>query len=647
MRLVTLIALIFTLGSQTIFHDRVSAREICFPDQPTITDCFPDQFTGYWENNGGLAVFGYPITKAGQERNPDLNVDLLTQWTERNRLEVHPENQPPFNILLGRMGADRLRQLGRESSPEGRESGPRKGCLWFETTGHNVCDQINNVGFKTYWQTHGLKVAGLDAYNQSLQLWGYPLTSPRMETNTSGDTVLTQWFERARFEWHPDKPDEFKVLLGLLGTEIHTKKAAPTPIGVGGVQLDRGQTPVAPRAAEANTEWIRYGSVEWALVEPKPGARNWAAMKQFESDMQALSARGLTPTVIVLNSPGWAQKVAGYGCGPIKPEALDSFAAFMRDLVSRYSGPPYNVKYWEIGNEPDAAYSLVNTDSGFGCWGDTTDPYYGGGYYAEMLKRVYPAMKQANSSAQLIVGGLLLDCDPTNAPAGKDCNASKFFEGILRNGGGNAFDIVGFHAYSYWTRDQVDWDQANPSWNKRGGAFFGKLHFLQDVQDQYNVHKPFLMNEGGLLCYPSANGCPAETFQGAQANYAIRLYTRTWANGLLGSVWYGLKGPGWRDGGLLDKAQQPRPAYHAINFLMNRLKGSSYAGQLSSGEREGYAFRKGATSYQIYWSNTSASGTIPLPEGTRAVYNKLGQPVATSGGAVRVGFEPIIIQIGG
>jgi hypothetical protein len=32
--------------------------------------------------------------------------------------------------------------------------------------------------------------------------------------------VLTQWFERARFEWHPNKPDEFKVLLGLLGREI-------------------------------------------------------------------------------------------------------------------------------------------------------------------------------------------------------------------------------------------------------------------------------------------------------------------------------------------------------------------------------------------------------------------------------------------
>ena len=39
---------------------------------------------------------------------------------------------------------------------------------------------------------------------------------------------MTQWFERARFEWHPDKPREFKVLLGLLGNE--TGPMCQTPI---------------------------------------------------------------------------------------------------------------------------------------------------------------------------------------------------------------------------------------------------------------------------------------------------------------------------------------------------------------------------------------------------------------------------------
>jgi hypothetical protein len=41
-----------------------------------------------------------------------------------------------------------------------------------------------------------------------------------METNSNGDPVLTQWFERGRFEWYPNNPQGFRVLLGLLGNEM-------------------------------------------------------------------------------------------------------------------------------------------------------------------------------------------------------------------------------------------------------------------------------------------------------------------------------------------------------------------------------------------------------------------------------------------
>ena len=58
------------------------------------------------------------------------------------------------------------------------------------------------------------------SYEESLALFGLPLTGVRMEKNKAGDTVLTQWFERARFEWHPNNPEPYKVLLGLLGNEI-------------------------------------------------------------------------------------------------------------------------------------------------------------------------------------------------------------------------------------------------------------------------------------------------------------------------------------------------------------------------------------------------------------------------------------------
>ena len=49
---------------------------------------------------------------------------------------------------------------------------------------------------------------------------GLPLTEARVETNPAdGQPYLTQWFERARVEWHPEKENAYKVLLGLLGNE--------------------------------------------------------------------------------------------------------------------------------------------------------------------------------------------------------------------------------------------------------------------------------------------------------------------------------------------------------------------------------------------------------------------------------------------
>ncbi len=174
---------------------------------------------GYWEQNGGLAVFGFPITAQHSELVEGQARQV--QWFERNRLELHPENAAPYNVLLGRLSEERLLQLGRVWQYEARAAGPQPGCIWFEQTGHNVCNQAPGLGFKSYWENHGLRDPRLDPYAQSLALFGLPLSEPQMETNTSGDTVLTQWFERARFEWHPHNPDQYKVLLGLLGNETN------------------------------------------------------------------------------------------------------------------------------------------------------------------------------------------------------------------------------------------------------------------------------------------------------------------------------------------------------------------------------------------------------------------------------------------
>ncbi len=196
---------------------------ICFAE---TNQCVEGRFLQYWQQNGGLSVFGYPITPAREEPNRDTGRVYLTQWFQRNRFELHPEYAGPYDVLLGRLGDDMLLRQGRDWRSEYLPGTPGADCETLNTEGAPflLCPP-----FRDYYRTHGLEFDGQagSSPTESLALFGLPLTQPRMETNSSGHNVLTQWFERARFEWHPTNPEPYKVLLGLLGNEV---SAGPGPV---------------------------------------------------------------------------------------------------------------------------------------------------------------------------------------------------------------------------------------------------------------------------------------------------------------------------------------------------------------------------------------------------------------------------------
>lgn len=183
------------------------------------------RFLEYWQAHGGLPVFGFPITNQSTENN------RAVQYFERARFELHPENTPPYDVLLGRLGDEILQRQGIDWRTQPNSPGPVAGCYYFELTKHNVCNQQVGVGFLQYWVEHGLEFDGKPgkSYAESLALFGLPLTEPYQYTNSSGDTVQTQWFERARFEWHPNNPNAYKVLLGRLGAEYLNAGGTPPP----------------------------------------------------------------------------------------------------------------------------------------------------------------------------------------------------------------------------------------------------------------------------------------------------------------------------------------------------------------------------------------------------------------------------------
>jgi polysaccharide biosynthesis protein PslG len=65
----------------------------------------PAPFRSYWQNNGGLAVFGRPLSEQFQEVNSQDGQTYWVQYFERQRMEWHPnEPDPRYRILLGLLG---------------------------------------------------------------------------------------------------------------------------------------------------------------------------------------------------------------------------------------------------------------------------------------------------------------------------------------------------------------------------------------------------------------------------------------------------------------------------------------------------------------------------------------------------------------
>lgn len=67
------------------------------------TGCFVGgAFWDYWRNNGGLMLFGFPLTDELEEHG------LTVQYFERCVMEWHPDNPVGYRVLLRRLGADAL-----------------------------------------------------------------------------------------------------------------------------------------------------------------------------------------------------------------------------------------------------------------------------------------------------------------------------------------------------------------------------------------------------------------------------------------------------------------------------------------------------------------------------------------------------------
>ena len=363
----------------------------------------------------------------------------------------------------------------------------------------------------------------------------------------------------------------------------------------------------------------------WSCIEPNEGDRSWDI--SFDQEISNSVHSNIQPILVIGATPEWALK-PGYVAGAVEEQKFNSLCDFAFDLVKRYSTPPYYIKYWELYNEPDVK-------GGLGDWGDPNDLYFGGGYYGEMLKVVYPRIKAADPQAQVLVGGLLLDCDPNNPPPRKSaiCKMSRFLEGILVSGAGPFFDGVSFHAYDYFTGKGTygnnDWHTA---WNTTGPVSITKANFIKTTLAKYGFPKKYLMNTENALFYGKNVIQPpcVETDSAILADievtkvyYVVHSYTTALAQGWKANVWFSALGV--RCSGLLQADLSPLPAYYAFQFTSQKLQSAVFVKNLTEyAQVTGYKFRFRNRRIWVAWSFDGAPHTIDLPS-LPVLVNRMGE----------------------
>ena len=275
-----------------------TGKEVCF------------DFLEYWRLHGGLAQQGYPITDSMHEISPTDGKLYMVQYFERAVFEMHPENEPPNNVLLSLLGAFKYKDKYAGGAP-GQQPNNEAGSVLFAETGKRVGGK-----FLAYWQQNG-----------ALAQQGYPLSDEFTEkSELDGKEYRVQYFERAVFEMHPENQPPYDVLLSQLGTLRRQERDGQTAefktedgVNLVGSLYGEGKTAVILSAMCSNTgkeDWTDFAlllkkrgymalTYYYRGLKPSGGARVVTKQDQdIAAAVQYVKSRGAERLVLVGASCG-------------------------------------------------------------------------------------------------------------------------------------------------------------------------------------------------------------------------------------------------------------------------------------------------------------------------------------------------------
>jgi hypothetical protein len=386
-------------------------------------------------------------------------------------------------------------------------------------------------------------------------------------------------------------------------------------------ELNEGQALHA--VIDSGAHWIRVG-VEWRTLAPQdvPVAQyQWSA---YDATLRNIGVNGLRAIAVLGGNPTWA---ADFSRGPVHKVSWARWAEYIRAVVQRYRVEPYNVKHWEIYNEPDAADWFDSQGNRRAAYGDRPEEYI------HALKVAHETIKALDPQAIVIFGGIAYDAFTDDPSPGFFTRS--FLERVLDGGASQYFDWMNFHYYPTF-----EWRWSFPQ----------KVQALKQLLQRRGLKQPLICTEIGFSSEP-AHGGSAQ----AQAAKVVQLFTRGIAEQLDVMIWYTLADYGnlndfYSFFGLLDVYGKPKSSWTAFRVMSRQLTGWRFIERLGVAPPalEGYVFANATGQRQyVIWSNDNHAYPMTLQNmlevttlaGERSFQGRQGSSVN-----VTIGGVPIFIR---
>jgi hypothetical protein len=291
---------------------------------------------------------------------------------------------------------------------------------------------------------------------------------------------------------------------------------------------------MAIKAKESGVKWIRE-DFEWGGIEPAKEKFNWTFT---DSVVRIAKKNGISVYAIVAYWPSWTKEYT--------KEGIDDYISFLKELVGHYKK---DIHQWEIWNEPNIFF-----------WQGP------GEMYAELLMKSYIAIKDADSTAQVL--GI--------STSGIDF---EFIQKMLQLQA--PFDILTIHPYR---------------------SFLEETKFITELKRASDMavlaggkQRPVWITEMGWTTYNPHNSWIQEGFLPTPLRVQAELIVRTYLSCIISGTdpkvfWYDLRNDGtdpynFEDNiGIMNRDFSPKPAYIAYSTMTRTLKGMKFIKTLTMPE---------------------------------------------------------------